>query len=391
MSLIEMGENFEGPFKNIVKAFRDGNLLPIPNRRMEKCSNPKISIIISMYNEEKNAKSIIRSIQNQTLQEIEIICVNDNSNDKTLSILKSMQKEDSRIEIITNKTSRGVLYNRIYGALQSKGEYVTFVDAGDGLCNYDILIKAYDCATKDFGEKIDIIHFQSCGCKIKDTGEMEPFYIFFTFNPNNFKKILRQPEIGDNFFQKNNNITGSRFVFDKIYSRELMIRVADYIGPQIWNQNLILVDDFLLCFACMKQTKSLVNIGEIGYWHKIEQETSTTSRVFDIDGNKFLLNPEKNNRKIGDYIIILGRILELTDKEPQMAELRENKLKELVQEQYLPSFARSIHYDAFLRLYEKLFNWKYLNEEGKKRIKNYIKTILSYKIDPKKKFAHLLK
>ena len=43
-----------------------------------------------MYNEEKNIKPCIRSIQNQSLQEIEIVCVNDNSNDKTLSILKEM-------------------------------------------------------------------------------------------------------------------------------------------------------------------------------------------------------------------------------------------------------------------------------------------------------------
>ena len=389
MSLVEMGEKFEGPFKNIVRAFRDGNLLPIPNRRMQKCPNPKISIIIPMYNEEKNAKSIIRSIQNQTLQEIEIICVNDNSNDKTLSLLQTLQKEDPRIEIITNKTNRGVIYNRIYGALQSKGEYITFVDADDGLCNYDILKKAYDC-TKDFGEKIEMVHYQSCGCKIKDTGEMEPFCVFFTFNPNNFNKILRQPEIGDNYLQKRNNITGSGFVFDKIYSRELIQRVADYIGPHIWNQNLIFVDDFLLCFACMKNTKSLVNIGEIGYWHKIEQDTSATSKVFEIEGDR-LQNPDKSNRKIGDYMIILGRILELTDNEPQMAEFRENTLKELVKEQFLPSFARSVHYDTFLSLFDKLYNWKYQNEEGKKRISNYVKTILTYKIDSEKKYAHLLK
>ena len=389
MSLAKMDPKFEGPFKNVVRVFRDGNFLPIPKRRMQKCPNPKISIIIPMYNEEKNAKSIIRSIQNQTLQEIEIICVNDNSNDKTLSLLQTLQKEDPRIEIITNKTNRGVIYNRIYGALQSKGEYITFVDADDGLCNYDILKKAYDC-TKDFGEKIEMVHYQSCGCKIKDTGEMEPFCVFFTFNPNNFNKILRQPEIGDNYLQKRNNITGSGFVFDKIYSRELIQRVADYIGPHIWNQNLIFVDDFLLCFACMKNTKSLVNIGEIGYWHKIEQDTSATSKVFEIEGDR-LQNPDKSNRKIGDYMIILGRILELTDNEPQMAEFRENTLKELVKEQFLPSFARSVHYDTFLSLFDKLYNWKYQNEEGKKRISSYVKTILTYKIDSEKKYAHLLK
>ena len=211
-----------------------------------------------------------------------------------------------------------------------------------------------------------------------------------TFNPNNFNKILRQPEIGDNYLQKRNNITGSGFVFDKIYSRELIQRVADYIGPHIWNQNLIFVDDFLLCFACMKNTKSLVNIGEIGYWHKIEQDTSATSKVFEIEGDR-LQNPDKSNRKIGDYMIILGRILELTDNEPQIAEFRENTLKELVKEQFLPSFARSVHYDTFLSLFDKLYNWKYQNEEGKKRISSYVKTILTYKIDSEKKYAHLLK
>ena len=109
--------------------------------------------ILLKYNEEKNILPCIRTIQNQNLQEIEIVCVNDNSNDKTLSILQSLQKEDPRIEIITNKTNRGVIYNRIYGSLQSKGEYVTFIDADDGLCNIDILEKAYNIATKEHNEK----------------------------------------------------------------------------------------------------------------------------------------------------------------------------------------------------------------------------------------------
>ena len=62
---------------------------------------------------------------------------------------------------------------------------------------------------------------------------MGNFLIFTTFNPHNFYKVIKQPEISDNYFQKSNNITGSGFVFDKIYSRELMKRVADYLGPHV--------------------------------------------------------------------------------------------------------------------------------------------------------------
>ena len=110
-----------------------------------------------MYNEAKNAKSVIRGIQNQNLQDFEIVCENYNSKDDTLSFLEQLQEEDPHITILTNKINRRVIYNRIFGALKSKGEYVTFMDADDCLCNINILQKSYDIATKEKGEKIDII------------------------------------------------------------------------------------------------------------------------------------------------------------------------------------------------------------------------------------------
>ena len=119
MSYVKMDEKMEKPFRHYITGWKEEHLLP--NRKMAKSSTPKISIIIPMYNEEKNITPCIRSIQNQSEQEIEIVCVNDNSTDKTLSILQKLQKEDPRIEIIANKSNRGVIYNRIYGALQSRG------------------------------------------------------------------------------------------------------------------------------------------------------------------------------------------------------------------------------------------------------------------------------
>lgn len=385
---LDMDEKMEQPFRNYVSVCKQGQLLQ--GRRMEKSDKPKITLIIPMYNEEKNILPVIRSIQNQSLQDIEILCINDNSNDKTLSVLKSMQKEDPRIRIITNKKNRGVLYNRISGALKSNGEYVTFLDADDFLCNINILEKAYNTATKEFKEKIEIVHYQSCGSMNKKNGEMDRYVIFNTYNPNNFNQIIRQPEISDNYMQKKKNVTGSGFVFDKIYSKELMIRIADYLGPHIWNQNLVYVDDFLLAFASMKCTKNIVNIGEIGYYHFVDKETSTTSNVWEIDGD-YLKYPDKTNKKIGDYIIILGRMLELTENEPQSEEFREDIIKELTSNQYMPTIARSTHYMEFLRLFEKFYNWKYVSPDAKKRMKKYVKDLLNYRVDSGKKFSHLFK
>ena len=386
-SYLPMEPQYEGPLKYYVTLCKQGLLLP--GRKFKRSENPKISVIIPMYNEQKNALTIIRSCQNQTMQDIEIVCVNDNSNDKTLEILESLQKVDPRIVIITNETNRGVIYNRIFGALHSRGEYVTFIDADDAMCNFEIFQKAYDNATKDYGEKLDIVHYQTCGCKYLDNGEMDKFYLFFTFNLFNFNKVIKQPEIRDNYMQKKKHVTGSGFVFDKIYSRNLIKRIADYIGPHIWNQNLIFVDDFLLAFAAMRTTDSIVNSGQVGYWHFMDTVTSTTSNVFEIIGDR-LKNPDKTNKKLGDYMIILERMLELTEDDKESLEIREDILSNLVQDQYLPSIARSVHFEKFLSLFEKLYNWKYITKEAQKRINKYVEFCLKYWVDPAKKIKYIL-
>ena len=384
---LDMDEEMQKPFINYIDYCRRGVLFP--NRKLIRVENPKISVVIPMYNEEKNVLPIIRSVQNQNLQELEIVCVNDNSNDGTLSVLKSLQKEDPRITIITNKVNRGVIYNRIYGGMQSRGEYVTFLDADDSLANIDILNEAYEIATKKFDEKIDIVHYQSCGAMQTDNGKIESLVIFNTYNPNNFNQIIRSPHIGDNYMQKKKDVTGSGLVFDKIYKKELIYKIGDYLGPHIWNQNLIYVDDFLLAFAAMKTADTIVNIASIGYFHLIDKQTSTTSNVWDIEGDK-LKNPDKSNKKIGDYMIILERMLQLTENEPQSGEFRESIINELVNDQYLNAIARSVHYEKFLTLFEMMFNWKFIDDEAKKRIREKVNKIFEFKISAKRKYADLV-
>ena len=384
---VPMDKSMEESLRLYITYSRKGVLAK--NKIFEKYDNPKISIIIPMYNEEKNALGVIRSIQNQSLEELEIVIVNDNSNDGTLSVVKKLQEEDPRITILTNKSNRGVIYNRIFGALKSKGEYITYLDADDGLCNPYILEKSYNLATQEYGEKIDMIHYQTCGAVVDENGEMGNFILFNTFTPRNFGKVLRQPDISENYFQKGNNITGSGFVFDKIFSRELMRRTADYIGPEYWNQNLIFSDDFLLCYAAMRMTHTMVNIGEVGYWHNFDTVGSTTANVWKLDGYK-LQFPDKTNKKILDFIIITERIMELTEEEPQFADFRENNMKKLGEDHYMQTVARSAYYDRYLTICADFINWKYIKPDMKKRNIEFLKHLLSFNVGLRKKFGYIL-
>lgn len=349
-----------------------------------KIDTPKISLIIPLYNSEKTLIPLINSIQNQTLKELEIILINDNSSDKTESLLTKLKKEDTRIITITNKIRRGVLFNIINTGLQAKGEYIIFLYQDDFFTSNDVLEKLYDIATKKFEEKIDIVNYRIC-ISLYNKDQIESLNYIPTVNLNNVNKILKSPDIFLNYFQKKRDITESRFIFDKMYKRELIEKAADLIGPQIWNQILSFGYDFLFAFAVMKQCNSFINIKDICYCHKIKDE----STMWEIDGDRLKYNDD-SNKKIGDYMLVLERMLQLTENEKDNGEFRENILKELIEEKYLKSIARSIFYDKFITLFEKIYNWKYADKDTKKRAKENIKTIISYKIESGKKFINLL-
>lgn len=92
----------------------------------------KISVIVPAYNVETYAKQCLQSIINQTYKNIEIICVDDGSTDKTASQIESIVSQDSRISFFKKKNS-GVSDTRNFGLDKSTGNYVVFVDADDYL------------------------------------------------------------------------------------------------------------------------------------------------------------------------------------------------------------------------------------------------------------------
>lgn len=91
----------------------------------------KVSVFMPIYNKDKYLIESIKSIQNQTLKDIEIIAVNDCSTDNSLKILKYLAKMDNRIKIVNNDRNHGLLYSRAMGMINSTGEYVLNLDPDD--------------------------------------------------------------------------------------------------------------------------------------------------------------------------------------------------------------------------------------------------------------------
>lgn len=89
-----------------------------------------ISIIIPVYNAGKYINRCIKSIVNQSYQELEIIVVNDGSTDNSLSICETLAMQDNRIKVISQNNG-GVSKARNTGIRLAKGEYVMFIDSDD--------------------------------------------------------------------------------------------------------------------------------------------------------------------------------------------------------------------------------------------------------------------
>ncbi len=91
---------------------------------------PKVSVIIPVYNAEKHLRQCLDTICGQTLSQIEILCVDDGSSDGSLQILQEYAEKDSRVRVLPQKNA-GAGAARNHGLKEARGEYLSFLDADD--------------------------------------------------------------------------------------------------------------------------------------------------------------------------------------------------------------------------------------------------------------------
>lgn len=112
----------------------------------------KVSVVVPVYNAEKYLEECLDSIMVQTLKDIEVICVNDGSTDRSGQILNEYAKKDSRIKVI-HKENGGVVSARNTGVDIAEGKYIGFVDSDDWV-EPEMYEKLYEIAER---EDVDLV------------------------------------------------------------------------------------------------------------------------------------------------------------------------------------------------------------------------------------------
>ena len=92
----------------------------------------KVSVIMPVYNAEDYLRESMESILSQTMTDLELICVDDGSQDNSLYILNEMALKDTRIKVVS-QTNQGAGAARNNAMIKACGEYVYFMDADDSL------------------------------------------------------------------------------------------------------------------------------------------------------------------------------------------------------------------------------------------------------------------
>lgn len=168
--------------------------------------NIKVSVVIPVYNVEKYIRQCLDSVINQTLKDIEIICINDGSKDNTLKILEEYSQKDSRIVLI-DKENEGLSAARNQGTELARGEYISYIDSDDWVDTH--YLEALYNAAKKYNSDV------ACSSIIRVTG-----------GRRRNKLIYKKEEFTRDIDKKNEltNVPIYSYVWNKIYKRDKLIQ-----------------------------------------------------------------------------------------------------------------------------------------------------------------------
>ena len=249
----------------------------------------KISVIIPVYNVEKYIKQCLDSIVNQTLEDIEIICIDDGSTDNSPYILEKYAIKDDRIIVITND-HKGAGAARNSGLRIAKGNYISFVDSDDwiGISAYEKLYNAAISKDADmvFFKMLNYSneHAEFYNTDYYDLTCIKKFFTNLTYNYHDFRNQLFRIAVSP---------------CNKIYKRSFLERInAKFPEGLIFEDNPFFYNNILNAEKVLLYDKYLYFRRRI----KNSVMSSLNSKHFDIISiSNEIINVFKNNNLFEEF------------------------------------------------------------------------------------------
>lgn len=221
----------------------------------------KVSVVMPVYNAQEYLKDCMDSLVNQTLKEIEIICVDDASTDSSYSILQDYAAKDNRIKVIRQENG-GAGAARNNGMQYATGEYLSILDSDD-FYDLDMLEKAYN---KVKGTESDIVVF---ACDHYDNVKK-------SYYPNNYsirKHLLpeKSPFAGVDI-PKDIFMVFVGWSWDKLFRRSFVEK------NNLKFQEQRTTNDMLFVYSAVAKADSIVTMDEVLVHHRQAQGTLSVTR-----------------------------------------------------------------------------------------------------------------
>lgn len=222
----------------------------------------KVSVIVPVYNVEEYLKECLDSLAHQTLNEFEVICVDDCSGDCSYEILKEYQKKDSRFIVVQNEKNMGLSSTRNNGLRNAKGKYIYFLDSDDKICP-DSLEKLYEKAEENYA---DVVYF-NCQPLFENEQLAEKFSDY------RFGRSMDYPEVyaGKDLF------VAFRYNWDWVSNVARIFMRKDLLEKQkLLFYPGILHEDELFTFQIMMESRRSVYMNEAFYIRRFREDSITT-------------------------------------------------------------------------------------------------------------------
>ena len=218
-----------------------------------RTKNPLVSILVIAYNKKDIILKSIRSIQNQSLKNIEIIIVNDNSTDNSEEIFKYLLKSDERIRIFTHLKNMGAWRSRLDAFLYSNAPYVIHFDAGDFYADNYVLEDAYNIANK---YDLDSLRFGFRLTKAKEHLTIKDQ--FYSFNQEDRKIVY-----GKRLYDVSGYIYGT--IWNRLTKADVFTEGLSYLDNYILNAYKNIFDDRWWNSMANNGSYTFLMINRIGY------------------------------------------------------------------------------------------------------------------------------